>query len=282
MNDIGIAGILIIIANVITSLSAFQNRNIFNSFSFDVGEILGKKDYKRMFSSGFIHLDYAHLIMNMLSFYFFAGIVESLLGTIPFFMVYFGSLLAGNFLSLWINKSNSFYRAVGASGAVSGIIFAALVIDPGMEILLFFAIPLPGWAFALGFVAYSIFGMRNKRDNIGHDAHLGGAIFGLFLALYFKPSMLFENTLPIILAGVPSLIYLALLIFGIDLGKPNSLKIKIPKKTEKPEYYDVEDYYREKKKNKEIELNRLLEKVGSTGIDSLSKKEKENLDELSK
>lgn len=282
MFDIGIAGIIIIIVNVVVSLSAFKNRNVFNSFSFDVGEILARKDYKRMISSGFIHLDYTHLIFNMLSFYFFAGIVENLLGTLPFLLVYFGSLLAGNFLSLWLNKANSFYRAVGASGAVSGIIFAAIVLKPGMILLLFFAIPIPGWAFALGYIAYSIFGMRNKMDNIGHEAHLGGAILGLFLALYYRPSMLIENTLPILLAGIPSIIYLVLLIFGIDLGNANSFKIKIPKKSIKPEYYDVEDYYREKKKNQEDELNRLLEKVGNTGLESLSEKEKESLDKLSK
>lgn len=281
MPEIGIAGIIIIILNVLASLNAFQNRNFFNSWSFEVGAILMGRDYKRMITSGFIHVDYTHLLLNMISFYFFAGIIESILGVIPFLIIYLGSLLSGSLLSLWLNKSNHFYRAVGASGAVSGIIFAAIALDPKMDLLIFGIVPMPSWAFGLGFIAYSIFGMRNKRDNIGHEAHLGGAILGMFLAIYFKPQMIFENTLPIALVTIPSMIYLILLILGFDVAKVESFKVRIPGKGAKPEYYDVEDYYREKKKNREEELNRLLEKVGANGFDSLTAEEKRKLDNLS-
>lgn len=281
MPDIGIAGIVIIVLNILASLNAFQNRNFFNSWSFDVGEIIVRKDYKRMITSGFIHLDYMHLFFNMFSFFFFAGIIEFYLGIIPLILIYFGSLLGGSLLSLWLNRSNHFYRAVGASGAVSGIIFAAIAIYPGLELGLFGVIPMPGWAFALGFIAYSLFGMKNKKDNIGHEAHLGGAIIGMFMAIYYMPEMIFKNTLPIVLVTIPSVVYLVLLILGIDITRTNSLKIQLPSRAQKPEYYDVEDYYREKKKNKEDELNRILEKVSKKGIDSLSDDEKRKLDELS-
>lgn len=282
MIDIGIVGIVLMAVNIIASLAAFKDRNFFNTYSFDVGEIILRKDYKRMITSGFIHVDYTHLILNMLSFYFFAGVVENNLGPLQFFLLYMGSLVAGSLFSLWSNRSDFSYRAVGASGAVSGVIFASIALNPASWILLFMIIPIPGWAFALGFVAYSIFGMKNKRDNIGHDAHLGGALFGMFLSIYFRPEMIFENTLPIVLVTIPCLIYLILLFLGIDITKHNALKFKILAKSHKPEYYDVEDYYRDKKKRKEDELNHLLEKVSKSGMDSLTSKEKERLDSLSK
>tara|TARA_R110002072_G_scaffold122381_7_gene256882 strand:+ start:4160 stop:5008 length:849 start_codon:yes stop_codon:yes gene_type:complete len=282
MLSIGVVGICILIITVLVSLSSFKNRSLFDSLSFNIAEILARKDYKRLLSSGFIHADFNHLLFNMLSFYFFAGIVESILGSISFLLIYIISLLGGSFLSLWMNKDNPHYRAVGASGAVSGVIFAAIVLDPGMMLGLFFIIPMPGWAFALGFIAYSIFGMKNKRDNIGHDAHLGGALTGMLLAIYFKPKMIFENTLPIAMVAIPSIIYMFLLFMGIDIAKKQNFKIIKPSKNFKPEYYDVEDYYRDKKKKKEEELNMLLDKLSKKGFDSLTEEEKKKLDSLSK
>lgn len=280
--EFGIGGLVIIAANVILSLRAFRDFVFYNNWTFDVGQILQNRDFKRMITSGFVHVDIIHLAFNMLSLYFFADIVESSLGIVSFFVIYFASLLGGNLLALWLNRFNPNYRAVGASGAVGGIIFAAIVMDPGMGLALYFVIPIPGWLFALGYVLVSIYGIGAKRDNIGHEAHLGGAIVGLLVALALAPQMLRINTFPIVMALVPIAVFLILMILGVDLRNIQNLRVDRPKREKKPQYFDMDDYYRDKKKRKENELNKLLEKVSSKGIDSLSAEEKRRLEELSK
>lgn len=260
------------------SLKGFRDRLFFNNYSFIVQEIAIRKDFKRLITSGFLHVDMQHLAFNMLSFYFFADIVEGSLGAISFLVLYFCSLIGGNLLSLWLNKNNGFYSAVGASGAVSGVIFAAIALEPSISIFGF----IPSWLYALGFIGYSLYGLQTKRDNIGHEAHLGGAIVGLFIAIFFEPKVLVENTFPILIAAIPSIIILVLLSRGVNLNRISSFNDKIIKKRNKPKYFDVDDYYRARKKEREIELNQLLEKVAKTGIDSLTKNEKNKLDDLSK
>lgn len=256
----------LIVANVLISLQGFNNRSFLDQWMFKVDRILHNKEYYRLLSSGFVHTDSNHLIFNMISLYFFAGNIERSLGGVGLLVVYFGSLLAGSLFSLVIHRNNMGYRAVGASGAVSGVVFAAIALFPGMKLaLLFLPIFFPAWVFGLGFVAYSIYGVRNQRDNIGHEAHLGGAITGLLIALLFAPQAFFGNTSTILLIFIPTAIFMV-----IAFKKPEWLFAK-------SRYLSQDDEYNDRKAAIMNEMNRILEKVNRHGADSLTDEERDFL-----
>ena len=170
----------------------------------------------RLVSSGFLHADTQHLLFNMLSLYFFADVVITLLSPIQFLLVYFGSLLVGSLLSLYFHKNEYHYSAVGASGAVSGIIYSAILLQPGMNLyIIFIPIPIPAYIFGIGYLLYSIYGMKNRVGNIGHDAHFGGAVGGYIITLLLSPWLFETNLLMIFLLAIP----IALLFVLKKMGK---------------------------------------------------------------
>src|SRR5258708_14045119 len=123
----------------------------------------------------------------MISLYLFGRYIELLVGVPKFLAIYLGAILGGSLLSLWIHRHHE-YRAYGASGGVCGIIFAYIFLFPGGGVGMFpFPYEIPGWLYAIAFVLGSFYGMKAQRDNIGHDAHLGGAIIGLVIAAAFNP-----------------------------------------------------------------------------------------------
>ncbi len=180
--------LVIIVINVLVSIKGMDSQYFFEKYKFQVGPIVNK-DYFRMLSSGFLHVDYMHLLFNMLTLYFFAPIVIESYGRNEFIGMYLLSLLAGNALSYYMHRNDFFYSAVGASGAVSGILFSSIFLFPFMQIYVFF-IPLPAIIFGVLYMVYSIFGMKNQWGNIGHAAHIGGAFMGLILSVLYKPSLL--------------------------------------------------------------------------------------------
>src|SRR5205085_7101779 len=123
----------IILANGLVSYQGLRNYHYFDKYSFQVDEILLGKDYKRLVTSGFLHVSWTHLIFNMITFYCFSYGLEATLGATKFLMIYFGSLLGGNLLSLFIHRHHHDYSAVGASGAISGLVFASIALFPEME-----------------------------------------------------------------------------------------------------------------------------------------------------
>ena len=148
----------------------------------------------RMWSSGFLHVDFNHLFINMLSLYFFAGYVVYSLGEMKFLALYLSSLYIGNYLSFLYHNQQNEYTAVGASGAVSGVVYSAVLLYPDMKMLLiFFPIPLPGYIMASIYLIYTIYGMRKQGDNIGHTAHFGGALAGLIATIAFAPGVLISS-----------------------------------------------------------------------------------------
>lgn len=147
-----------------------------------------------MWTSGFLHVDFNHLFINMLSLYFFAGYVVYSLGELKFLALYMTSLYVGNYLSYRYHNKQDNYTAVGASGAVSGVVFSSVILYPEMKMmLLFFPIPLPGYVMATLYLVYTIYGMRNQKDNVGHTAHFGGAIAGLIATIAFVPSVINDS-----------------------------------------------------------------------------------------
>ncbi len=215
MFDMHIATIAIIAANVLASLKGFNDTGFFERYKFGIGAIkAGQKD--RMLTSGFLHVDMSHLFMNMFTLYFFADVVISWFGPGKFIGIYFISLLAGSLLALFFHKDEPYYSAVGASGAVTGILYSAILLQPDMQLgIMFIPIPLPAYVLGIGYLLYSIYGMKKRLGNIGHTAHFGGAIGGYVATLLFKPGLLATDTLMVILLAVPIII---LFVMG-KLGK---------------------------------------------------------------
>ena len=193
------------------SIYGFQNQDFFEKYKFNVGAIQSRIEYIRLLSAGFLHGDFMHLFFNMLALYFFAPIVLGAYGEIGFLVVYFGSILLGNLFSLYIYKHQSYYSAIGASGGVSGVLFAAIAIAPTLIEVNF----LPGWLFGTLYFAYSVYMMLNPKqwDNLGHAAHLGGAGFGLLYAIVFHLDLVLENAMYLGIMSLP-LVYLAYQIFA--------------------------------------------------------------------
>lgn len=207
--------LVIIIANVLFSMKGFDDYAFLDKYKFQVGRVKGNEKI-RMLTSGFLHVDWMHLGFNMYALYVFGDIVASILGATSFFIIYFGSLLAGSLYTLFYHKNEPYYSAVGASGAVSGIVYASILLFPDMQLLLFFAIPIPGYVFAVGYLLYSIYGMKKQVGNIGHAAHLGGTIGGFVITLLLNPNLISTNSMLVIMLAIPIIL---LLLFGDKLKK---------------------------------------------------------------
>ena len=195
----------IIVANVLMSYKGFNDLSFFRKYEFHLGSIRAGEQI-RMFSSGFLHADFPHLIFNMLTLYFFAPVVIEYLGDFSFALIYIGSLIFGSLLTMLMHKNEYNYRAVGASGAVTGVLYSAILLQPDMMLGLFFIIPIPAYLFGILYLMYSIYGMKAKNDNIGHTAHFGGAIGGYVITLVKDPQLFVNHTLMVVLLAIPIVI----------------------------------------------------------------------------
>lgn len=206
MYDLHSATIAIIVANVLVSLKGFNDTSFFERYKFGIAPIkAGQKE--RMLTSGFLHVDLAHLFFNMFTLFFFADVVINWLGAVKFLIIYFISLSAGSILALFFHKDEPYYSAVGASGAVTGILYAAILLRPDMDLfLMFIPIPIPAYVVGIGYLLYSIYGMKSRLGNIGHTAHFGGAIGGYLTTLVFLPDLLVTETLMVVLLAIPIII----------------------------------------------------------------------------
>ena len=192
----------IIVANVLVSYKGFNDLSFFRKYEFHVGSIRSGEQI-RMLTSGFLHVDMMHLLFNMLTLYFFAPVVINHLGNFSFALIYIGSLVFGSLLTMVFHKNDYSYRAVGASGAVTGVLYSAILLQPDMMLGIFFIIPMPAYLFGILYLLYSIYGMRAKNDNIGHTAHFGGAIGGYFITLIKEPTLVIDHSLMVILLDIP-------------------------------------------------------------------------------
>ena len=198
---ISLTVLILILFNIYFSFKGFNDIKFFKKFFFKINDIKNG-EYYRLISSGFLHVDNQHLLFNMLTFYFFGDIVLNFLGIFWFYILYIFCLFSGNILSYFINYQNNNYSAVGASGAITGILFSAILFYPDLQLaLLFFPIPMPGYIFAIIYLAYTLYGIKKQNDGIGHSAHLGGAIGGISLSLFYEPNILMSsfNTLAVMI-----------------------------------------------------------------------------------
>ncbi|MDC6363259.1 MULTISPECIES: rhomboid family intramembrane serine protease [Flavobacteriaceae] len=210
MFNLHIATIAIMAANVIVSLRGFNDTGFFDRYKFNISGIrAGQRD--RIVTSGFLHVDISHLFFNMFTLYFFANVVIGWFGPGKFLVIYFVSLVAGSLLALFFHKDEPYYSAVGASGAVTGILYAAILLNPDMQLgIMFIPIPLPAYVLGIAYLLYSIYGMKSRLGNIGHTAHFGGAIGGYVVTLLFKPELFVTDTFIVVLLAVPIVILFVL------------------------------------------------------------------------
>jgi membrane associated rhomboid family serine protease len=273
MTETGITGLLLIVANLAFSYKGFTNNHFFERYKFEVDSVLINKEYKRLVTSGFLHVSWMHLIFNMLSLYAFSSLVETNLGELKFVMIYFASLVGGNLLSLFVHRNHGSFSSVGASGAVCGMIFASIALFPGIGIG-FFGLPLsiPSWLYGMLYVLYTIYGIRSRKDNIGHEAHLGGALTGMVVALIFVPAAFSDNYLVILVIAVPATAFIYLIITRPQILLVDNFYFK-----KKKDYYSVDHRYNEEKNKDQEGIDKILDKISKKGMYSLSKNEKQKL-----
>ncbi|MBA0883499.1 rhomboid family intramembrane serine protease [Flavobacterium undicola] len=202
--------IAIIIANVLFSYKGFKDYSFFRKYEFHIGSIRSGEQI-RMFTSGFLHADIGHLAFNMITLYFFAPVVVAYLGSWVFLIIYFASLIFGSLLTFILHKNDYNYRAIGASGAVTGILYSSILLQPDMMLGIFFIIPMPAYVFGILYLLYSIYGMKAKNDGIGHTAHFGGAIGGYLITLLVYPDLIFLHPLMVSLLTIPIILLFVLI-----------------------------------------------------------------------
>ncbi|MCB7480648.1 rhomboid family intramembrane serine protease [Christiangramia sediminis] len=205
MGELSLVTLGVIAVNVLISFKGFKDQAFFNKYKFNVGDIKRGSKFQ-ILTSGFLHVDTSHLFVNMLTLYFFANVVIYAMGAPAFLIIYLGSLLLGNLLSYYFHKNDMNYTAVGASGAVMGILYSAILLQPDMTLGLFFIIPIPAYIFGIGYLFYTIYGMKRRTDNIGHDAHFGGATGGYLLTMLLAPWVFESHLLMVVLLAIPIVI----------------------------------------------------------------------------
>lgn len=188
--------IIIGVTGVVTYL-AWQNKDLFHKLLLSPYDLVHKKQYYRIITHGFLHANWAHLIINMLVFWSFGAVLMQYfyvfwgeIGFLLFLLLYISSLIVSSLFSIAKHKDDYSYSAVGASGATSAIVFASIFFDPWNKIYFFGILPIPGIVFGVLYLIYTYRMSKKGTDNIGHDAHLWGALYGFVFPLILKPQLL--------------------------------------------------------------------------------------------
>jgi membrane associated rhomboid family serine protease len=268
---------LVILITCGFSWAGFAVRGFEERFIFWPQAVLARRQYYRLITAGFLHANGAHLGMNMLSLYFFGPGIELGLGWERFLAIYFAAILGGNLLSLLMHRHHD-YRSYGASGGVSGIVLASIFLFPGGSIqFLLVPVPIPAWLYAFAFLAASFYGMKNQVGNIGHDAHLGGALAGLYTAAALHPAIIRGS--PKLFAAISiGAILLAACLAGKSLFRPMG-GISLPNLT-KPARTGRRRNLPPHKRT-ELQIDDILAKISEQGIHSLTAEEQAVLRETS-
>lgn len=184
---------LIIIITVVVSLVAWQNKNFLGRLVFDPIAITRHKQFDRFLTSGFVHGDGMHLLFNMITLYFFGRVMERFyiqeLGSLGFVGFYTLAIIASSIPDYIRHKNNPRFASLGASGGVSAVLFAFILLAP-WEIIYLFFIPIPAIIFAIGYVGYSVWADKRGTGRINHLAHLAGAGFGVIATIAIEPAII--------------------------------------------------------------------------------------------
>lgn len=182
----------IFVITILVSLLAFSNPNIYDRFMLTPSNVYHGRNVYTIITSGLIHKDWMHLFFNMLSYYFFAFALEAQLGHWQFGLLYVGSLILSDLPTVAKNKDNYGYRSLGASGAVSAVIFSAILFNPRSTIYLYYIIPIPIVLFGVLYLVYCYYASKYSRDAINHDAHLFGALSGIMITILLNHHIIAE------------------------------------------------------------------------------------------
>jgi membrane associated rhomboid family serine protease len=190
----------LILLNVGVSLYALLgNQSLIERFAFIPERVRAHGESYRMLTSTFLHANFAHLLFNMITLFFFGPTIEQVMGPFPFLLIYFGSAFAASVWPMFKYKNNPEYAAVGASGSISGVLFAHCLFFPLNKLyLMFIPIGIPAVLFAVLFAGFSYYAASRPADHttffgrIAHEAHLGGALGGLLITLLLEPSVLWS------------------------------------------------------------------------------------------
>lgn len=185
--------IVIIVITSAVSLYAINQRDVLSKFMMNPYMVTQRGQYYRLLTSGIIHADLGHLFFNMFSLYFFGSNLEYIfnyifgeLGLVYFIALYVLGIIVSDLPTLLKHRNNPGYNSLGASGAVSSVIFACILFDPLADLLIYF-IPVKGFIFAAIYLVYSYISAKRSRDGINHDAHLYGALFGILFCIVLYP-----------------------------------------------------------------------------------------------
>lgn len=182
----------------ISIYTIYKNHALLYRMMFSPYEAMKNGKWFTIITSGFVHGDLTHLLFNMFTFYFFAFRLESVIGGINFLIIYFGSMVLADIGSLIKHKDNPEYRSLGASGAISGVLFSSILYFPNSSLMIFpLPIPIPAPLFGVLYLAWCYFAAKKAQDNINHSAHFIGAAAGLAItvALDFSALSNFLNYL---------------------------------------------------------------------------------------
>jgi membrane associated rhomboid family serine protease len=189
--------LIIVLVTIGVSVYAFYNRQWFESFSLKPYLVFHKHQWHRVFSHVLVHADWAHLLVNMYVLFIFGSVCESYFAyhfsgksNLHIVMLYALSIIFSSVYTIAKFRNNRYYSAVGASGAVMAVVFTSIFFDPWNKLWFFGIIPVPGIVFGSIYLGYSYYMSKKNVDNIGHDAHFAGAIFGLLYPLLIDFSLL--------------------------------------------------------------------------------------------
>lgn len=265
--------LLLILVTVAVSHAGFRNPWVEEKWIFRPESILAGKQYYRLVTSAFLHAGWGHLLWNTVSLYLFGSLLELSLGKTDFLLIYFGAVGGGNLLSLYVHRHHD-YLAYGASGGVCGIIFAYILLFPAAGVGLYFVVPLPGWLYAIGFMVGSFLALKNAKDHVGHDAHLGGAIVGLLIAAGLHPEAAIHNWKIFLLVLILTVLLLTYLWV-------NPLFLQLPAFFDRPFSAKHRRSNLPRHKQAAMQVDAILDKIARGGTDSLTAQEKAFLEEAS-
>lgn len=186
---------VLIAVTVVVSYICFNNKALFEKLAFVPYLVVKKKQWYRLITHGFVHADSVHLLVNMFTFWSFGVYIERIFdymgfGAVNFLILYFGGMVVSCLYDLIKRHDNPSYASIGASGAVSAVLFSSIFFDPWAKILLFAVIPVPGIIFGFIYLAYCQYMARRSKDNINHNAHFYGAMFGFIYPILLNPSLI--------------------------------------------------------------------------------------------
>lgn len=188
--------LILIAITVVVSYAGFNSPKLMEQLQFNASKVYYKKEFHRLITHAFVHANWEHLLVNMIVLYSFGSVIEQYFAynfgsmhTVYYILLYLGGIIFSNIYALIKHYKNYFYNAVGASGAVSAVLFAAIFFAPWESVYFFGILPIPGIVFAVLYLVYSYQMSKKQKDNVAHDAHFLGAVYGFFFPVLINPEL---------------------------------------------------------------------------------------------